>query len=102
MVAIAGALELHVPPIAASLNVVVPPAITLAIPVTVPAKGSGLTVTTFVATTVPQPFVTAYDIITVPAAIPVTTPLVSIVAMPDAPVLHEPPLTELLNVVVLP
>jgi hypothetical protein len=93
---------LQIPPLAELLNEVVLPAQTVAVPVMVPASGSGLTVTICVATAVPQLFVTVYDIVAVPADTPVTTPLVLTVAIPEAPVLHVPPLTELLNVVVLP
>ena len=49
---------LHMPPVAPSLNAVVEPAHTVAVPVMVPATGNGLTVTTCVAATVPQPLVT--------------------------------------------
>ena len=49
---------LHAPPVAASLNPVVAPAQTVAVPVMVPADGNGLTVTIVVAAAVPQPFVT--------------------------------------------
>ena len=49
---------LHTPPVATSLNTIVEPAHTVAVPVIVPATGRRLTVTTWVAATVPQPFVT--------------------------------------------
>ena len=49
---------LQTPPVAASVNVVDKPAITVAIPLIVPAEGDGLTVTTFVTAAVPQLFVT--------------------------------------------
>ena len=57
-VAVAEALLLHAPPLAASANVVTDPAHTLAIPVMVPALGNGLIVTTVVAFATPQQLVT--------------------------------------------
>ena len=48
---------LHAPPVAASLNPVVAPAQTVAVPVIVPADGNGLTLTIAVASAVPQPLV---------------------------------------------
>ena len=52
------AVLLHAPPVVASLNPVVEPAQTVAVPVMVPADGNGLTVTTLVAAAIPQPLVT--------------------------------------------
>ena len=52
------AVLLHTPPVVASLNPVVAPAQTIAVPVIVPADGKGLTVTTLIAAAVPQPLVT--------------------------------------------
>ena len=49
---------LHTPLGEASVNAVVEPAHTVAVPVIVPATGNGLTVTTCVAAIVPQPLVT--------------------------------------------
>ena len=49
---------LHAPPVVPSLNDVVEPAHTVAVPLIVPATGNGLTVTICVATVVPQVFVT--------------------------------------------
>lgn len=43
-----------------------------------------------------------YDIVATPAATPVTMPDVPTVAVPVALLLHTPPATELLNVVVRP
>ena len=45
---------LHIPPVAASVRFVLVPVQTLSTPVIAPAKGSGFTVTTAVAATVPQ------------------------------------------------
>jgi hypothetical protein len=49
---------LHTPPVAPSVNEVVDPAHTIAVPVIVPADDVPLTVTTWVAAVVPQVFVT--------------------------------------------
>lgn len=54
MVAIAVFTELHNPPPAASLKVVVVPGQAVNIPVMVPASGVALTVTTMVAAAIPQ------------------------------------------------
>ena len=59
IVATAVLLLLHVPPVVVLLNVVVAVAQTIAVPVMVPATGSGLTVTSIVAVAVPQLLVTA-------------------------------------------
>ena len=56
--ALAGVDEVHTPPLTALLNKVVAPTHTVAVPVTVPALGSRLTVTTLVAEAVPQALVT--------------------------------------------
>ena len=57
-VAIPVALLLHAPPVVPLVNVVVPPAHTVAVPVIEPALGKGLTVTTLVTTALPQLLVT--------------------------------------------
>ena len=49
---------LHTPPVAPSVNKADDPAHTVAVPLMLPAKGNGLTVTTCVAATVPQPLLT--------------------------------------------
>jgi hypothetical protein len=68
----------HVPPAAASFNVVVEPSQTTAVPPI--AAGRELTVTT---AAVAQPVDNIYDIVAVPAITPVTTPLdVPTVALP--------------------
>jgi hypothetical protein len=51
-------LTLHMPPLAASASVIIAPTTTEDAPVIVPADGTGFTVTSLVATAVPQPFVT--------------------------------------------
>jgi hypothetical protein len=71
---------------------VVPLTQIVAVPDIVPAFGSGLTVTFCVATTAPQPFVTVYDIVVVPALKPVTTPVEEFTVPTVAVVLlHTPP-----------
>ena len=49
---------LHTPPEVASANAVDEPAVTVAVPVIVPAAGNGLIVIVEVAAAVPQPFIT--------------------------------------------
>jgi hypothetical protein len=56
-----------------------------------PASGNGFTVTFTIALTVPQPFVTEYDIGAVPEDTPVTTPVEPTVAANILPLLHTPP-----------
>jgi hypothetical protein len=68
-------LALHVPPEAASVNVIDEPIHTPDAPAIVPALGSGLIVTAFDVVVVPQPLVIAYMIVSVPAVTPVTTPV---------------------------
>ena len=87
----AGAPLLHTPPAVASESAVVVPGHTEYVPVIDPAVGSALTVTTAVVAAVPQPFVTVYDIVEVPADMPVTTPVALTVATPVATELHTPP-----------
>ena len=57
-VAMPVAVLLQAPPEAVSLKPVAEPAHTVAVPVTVPADGNGLTVTTSITAAVPQPLVT--------------------------------------------
>ena len=59
IVATAVLLLVHAPPVVVLLNDVVAVAQTIAVPVIVPATGSGLTVTSIVAVAVPQLLVTA-------------------------------------------
>jgi hypothetical protein len=104
-VPIAAIVLLHTPPaVPLAVNVVVAPAQTVAVPLMVPGVANGFTVAILVAVTAPQPFVTVYDIVVVPAVMPLTTP----VAEPTVPIaafvlLHTPPLVPLVvNVVVAP
>ena len=99
IVAVAGVTELHVPPLTASLSVVVPVGHTVNVPVMVPALGNGFTVTVLVTV---QPPVSAYEIVAVPADTPVTIPVVPTVARSGLLELHVPPVGVLLYVTVLP
>jgi len=90
-------LLLHVPPPVLFVNVVVAPTHMLAVP---PIEaGTLFTVTVIVLLQPPA----AYVIVDVPEATPVTTPVVpSIVATLPLLLLHAPPLTACVSVVVLP
>ena len=99
MDATAGDRELHMPPGTASLNNVESPAHTIMAPVITPANGAGLTVTTAVAYAAPHRFVTAYDIVVVPAATPTTFPTTSTVAIHGLELVHTPPGVPLISVV---
>ena len=61
-----------------------------------------LTVTTLVALVEPQLFVTVYEINALPAATPVTTPVLLTVAIEVLPLLQVPSVVTSLSVVVLP
>lgn len=93
----------HVPPVTVLLRVVLVPTQTVAVPDITPADGKGLTVTVAVAKQVAP---VLYDIVTVPGAIHET-----VVAVPGVPetvaiavllLVHAPPTTVLLSVIVLP
>jgi hypothetical protein len=71
----------------------------VAVPLIVPAVGRGLTVTTWVAATVPPPLVTVYDIVVVPEVSPLTTPVVPTVATTILVLLHSPPVAASASVV---
>ena len=88
----------HTPPLIALLNVVDEPTHSDVAPVIVPATGNGLTVTICVSTAVPQPFVTEYEIMTLPAATPLTTPPLT-VAVKSLLLVQVPPPVALLNVI---
>ena len=68
-------------PVAASVKVADEPRHIFDAPVTDPASGNGLTVKVCTAIVVPHELVTVYEIVVVPAEIPVTTPDVLIVAI---------------------
>ena len=95
-------LELHVPPPAASVRLVVVPTHSVGVPVIVPATGSGFTVMVLVAVKVPQLFVKVYDMTAVPPDTPDTIPVEPIVAIPVDPELHTPPVVASLNAIVAP
>ena len=88
-----GVTELHTPPAepVRSVNAVVSVGQMVSPPVMLPAFGEGFTVTIAVAATVPQLLVTVYDIVDVPAATPVTSPVPPTVAIPGLTLLQIPP-----------
>lgn len=98
IVAMAGEPELHMPPAVGLVSVVVEPWHTAGGPAI--GNGSGLTV---IVAEVAQPVPTEYEMVTVPAATPVSTPDAEpMVAMPVAPDVHVPPGVALLSEIVLP
>jgi hypothetical protein len=98
MVATLASDELQAPPDGASDNVVVLPTQTVAVPDI--AEGRALTVNTAVFR---QPPAMVYVILAVPAATPITMPVVGfIVPMLVLPLLHVPPAVASVNVVVRP
>ena len=90
---------LHIPPVVTSVNVVDNPAITVAVPLIVPAAGDELTVTTRMAAAVPQVFVTVYDTVVVPEVMPLTTPEAFTVATAVFVLLQTPPVVASVNAV---
>lgn len=91
---------LQVPPAAVSLKAIVDPTHTTVVPEIGPAWGRGFTVTTSVATAVPQLLVTEYDITALPLLTPPTTPEEFTVATDVLPLVHTPPVTTSVNTVV--
>ena len=83
--------ELHIPPPEASVKFIIDPAHTVIRPFIIPASGNGLTVIISVALKVPQLLLTVYDIVAVPAVMPVRLPVEPTVAMLVEPELHIPP-----------
>ena len=100
MVAVVVLATLHVPPVAVLLIVMVAPTQTTVGPERVPASGAGFTVTTLVATCVPQALIMVYLMVSTPADTPLTTPVVFTDAMAGNTVLHVPPVVALLSVMV--
>jgi hypothetical protein len=99
-VAIALLLLLQLPP-PASVSVIVEPGHTLAVPLI--AAGADIIVMVAVSKSLPHAFVKLYEIIAVPAATPVAIPEAEPIVVIDVFVLlHIPPLTELVRVVVEP
>ena len=86
---------LQVPP-PGQLSVVLNPTHTVPLPVI--AEAPGVTVTTIVVVQPPA----VYEIVAVPVAIPLTTPVEPTVAIPVAPELHVPPVVVLNSGVVWP
>ena len=84
-----GKLLLQIPPLDVSDNVIGVLMHTFDGPVIVPAKGSGLIVTRFVAMAVPQLFVTVYLIVSIPVVTPVTTSPDKVTMVEE--LLHDPP-----------
>lgn len=98
--AIPGVLLAHVP-LPVSVSVIVAPVHTWLVP-DIPA-GNAFTVTTAVLMAVqPAPLVTLYEMMEVPAVMPVTTPVVPIPAMPALPLIQVPPGDISLRLVVAP
>jgi hypothetical protein len=96
--------ELHTPPAVTSDNVT-PLLLVQILMVPVMAATTGLTLTVTVVETVvvqPDPLVTAYEIVDVPAATPVTSPVALIVATAVLDELHTPAGVASDNVVILP
>jgi len=90
--AVAGVKEDHAPPVALLLSDVAEAWHTLVVPLIKPASGEGFTVTTLVAANVPQPLVTTYEIVAVPAVTPVMIPIDgSTVAVPGLIEIQVPP-----------
>jgi len=91
-----------VPPVVLAVKDVVDPIHTVAVPEMVVVPGDVLTVTTCENAAEPQLFEIVYDIAAVPAATPLTTPDELTVAIPVLLLLHVPPVTASVNVVVDP
>jgi hypothetical protein len=82
---------LHTPPPTDAVYVAGVPMHTVAAPVTVPALGAGFTLSSKVVAAVPQVLVMVYDMMVVPPATPVTTPVPDTVAAVGLVLLHTPP-----------
>ena len=85
--------DVQIPPGVASLKIIGEFTHTEALPVTGATANGISTVIGNVLTEMPQVFVVAYEMVAVPGAIPVTKPEPLTVAIPGAPLLHEPPET---------
>src|ERR1700744_4787479 len=95
-------LEVHVPPLVASVSVMMLPAQTVLLPRIGAVVGGALTVTVVVWLLEQMPFVMVYVMVTVPTALPVTLPAASIVAIVLSLEVQVPPLVASVNVIVLP
>ena len=71
-------------------------------PLMVPATGIAITVTVFEAIALPQLAVTVYMMVSMPPPVPVTMPVVPTVAMEVLLLLHVPPGTGSVRVIVAP
>src|ERR1019366_4639131 len=90
----------HVPPVAVSARVIEEPIHTAPGPVIVPAEGSGVMVTTWLAIAVPQMPETEYIMVSVPPETPVTIPPVTVAVA--LLLLHTPPVVVSVKVIVAP
>lgn len=101
--AMPGALLLQVPPVAASVSVVVEPAHSLAVPVIGATAGPASVVhVTELAAVQPAMLVTLYSIVVVPVATAVTVPVLLTVATVGSILPHTPPGVASLSVDVVP
>ena len=91
-------LLLHAPPVTASVNAVLLPAHTLA----VPASGNGVRFTVTMALAAQPVAVTTKEMVAVPAAPPVTVPVPVTVAIPVALLLQVPPVVPSASAIVFP
>jgi len=101
-VAIAALLLIQVPPLVASVKVIVAPEHTVVGPEMAATVGVAVRVIECVAIAVPQLLVTEYDITTEPPVTPVTTPPVLTVAMAFEELIQVPPPAELVRLIVAP
>jgi hypothetical protein len=99
-VAIAVLLLLHTPPAGVLVSVSEVPWQKSNVPPI--AVGTAFTVIVCVAVAVPHTVVTAYDIVAVPAAMPLTTPEVPVVATATSDDDHTPPVVPSVSVMSLP
>ncbi len=95
-------LLLQVPPETPSTSVVVTPGQTVVEPEMLPADGVVFTVMDCVAVAVPQLLVAVYEMVTVPAVTPLTTPEAFMVAIAVLLLVHVPPATASDKVTVAP
>jgi hypothetical protein len=102
IVAIDGLLLVQLPPKTVLDSVAAEPWQTDEGPIIEPETAEVVTDTLFVDATRPQEVITAYDMVTTPAAIPVTFPEASTVAIPSSLLLHVPPETVLASGILSP
>lgn len=97
MLAIVVLLLTHVPPVEVLVKVPLVPVQMVAGPDSVPAEVGEPTVTTKLETAVPQLLVTVYCMVSRPAVMPPTTPVLSASALPLV-ALHVPPVAVVVSV----